>query len=192
MKAEIVKAQIKAVIQSRWPLAENIIVDAAKCSATFLFDVYFDPELLFPPSGRKACWEMSMPKTVAVSGCDQLAWSKWSGHAAKTLNESDWTKDAFYWDESDFHDKSFMIGSDSGLSGEYSYSDLSELILLEGFCLDNLEEEESMIKENIRKMGNPVPNKIGLLGMFFDLEELRKIGRYAFVDDREIIVSGLR
>jgi hypothetical protein len=67
MKTEFIRSQIKAVIQSRWPRAENIAINAEQGTATFLFN------------GRVARWSMDSPTTVSIAGSDHGAWLRWTG-----------------------------------------------------------------------------------------------------------------
>jgi hypothetical protein len=66
MKTEFIRSQIKAVIQSRWPRAENIAINAEQGTATFNFN------------GCVARWSMESPTTVSIAGSDHGAWLRWT------------------------------------------------------------------------------------------------------------------
>jgi len=74
-----------------------------------------------------------------------------------------------YFDESDLKDEYFYQEQDSGCSGEYHYSELPDLIRAIGFA-------------------DAINLGVGVLGQFFDVEELRQAGRTEYTPGKWLVI----
>jgi hypothetical protein len=96
----------------------------------------------------------------------------------------------FYWDESDFFEKSFEFSNQEGdiVSQAYSYDELEEALKEECGIEDTRQELEVMVRRSLDERGEYVPDRFGCLGLFFDLSELRTKGFSKYDGDRAIHV----
>jgi hypothetical protein len=96
-----------------------------------------------------------------------------------------------YWAESDFKKSWFIFSARDTASREYSYQELEEAIRLElGFSdtQQEIQEMEQLVRASLARNGKPAPKEFGILGLFFNLTELREKGSWEYDDDRSIQV----